>query len=77
MPYAVIEKMYSSLSLERQKEVYDFISFLMFFEKQKEAVNDSRNSYHKGFFDLFGCCDDDSFVEPEDMVAVDCEDELF
>ncbi len=61
MPYAVIEKMYSSLSLK----------------KQKETVKDIHNSYHEGFFNLFGCCDDDSFVEPEDMVAVDCEDDLF
>ena len=77
MPYTVIEKMYSSLSLEKQKEVYDFIRFLLFIDKSKNVVNDIRSSYSEGFFDLFGSCDDDSFVEPKDMVAVDCEDELF
>lgn len=35
MPYAMIEKMYSSLTSDKQEEVYDFICYL--FSKQEET----------------------------------------
>ena len=35
-------------------------------EKTTEA-KDHRSSYPEGYFDLFGSCDDDSFVEPEEL----------
>ena len=35
-------------------------------EKKSEA-KDHRDSYPEGYFDLFGSCDDDSFVEPEEL----------
>lgn len=75
MPYAVIENMYSSLTIEKQKEVYDYLCFLVSTDKKNEVVS-PESSYHKGFFDLFGI-NSDFPEEPVDMPPALNEDELF
>lgn len=42
MPYTVIQNMYDSLTVEKQKEVYDFICFLVSTSKDSddEALED-------------------------------------
>lgn len=35
--------------------------------EKKSETKDHRDSYPEGYFDLFGSCDDDSFVEPEEL----------
>ncbi len=71
-PYTAFEKvasMYASLNAEKQKEVYDFLSFLVSQNAKVKKNISPVDSYSKGFFDLFGTCKDDSFVEPNDCVA--------
>ena len=69
--------MYASLNAEKQKEVYDFICFLVSQNAEVKKNASPVDSYSKGFFDLFGSCTDDSFEEPKDCVAELREDELF
>ncbi|MBP5176513.1 MAG: hypothetical protein ILP07_11475 [Treponema sp.] len=69
--------MYASLNAEKQREVYDFLSFLVSQTADAKKPASPVDSYSKGFFDLFGSCTDDSFVEPNDCVAELREDELF
>ena len=69
--------MYASLNAEKQKEAYDFISFSVSQMPTKKKASSPKDSYSKGFFDLFGSCTDDSFEEPKDCVAELREDELF
>ena len=69
--------MYASLNAEKQKEVYDFICFLVSQNAEVKKNVSPVDSYSKGFFDLFGSCTDDLFEEPKDCVAELREDELF
>ena len=78
MPYATIENMYTSLTTEKQREVYDFLCFLVAQTNGTQSAQPSPiESYSEGFFDLFGSCTDETFVEPQDFVATINEDELF
>ena len=69
MPYAMIENMYNSLTIEKQRDVYDYLCFLVSRNSKKEAVPPER-AYHKGFFDLFGS-NADFPEEPSDMPPVE------
>lgn len=75
MPYAVIENMYSSLSLEKQKEVYDYLCFLIS-QNSKSRASSPEQSYHKGFFNLFGS-NNDFANEAVDLKPELDEEELF
>lgn len=75
MPYALVEDMYNSLTLEKQKEVYDFLCFLLSSNKKAHASS-PKESYHKGFFELFGS-NPDFPSTPEDMPPVLNAEELF
>ena len=45
MPYAVIQNMYDSLTAEKQKEVYDFICFLVSTSKDTEESLEDKEDY--------------------------------
>ena len=72
-----VATMYSALNEEKQKEVYDFLSFLFSQNIQTKKPLSPKDSYSAVFFDLFGSCTDESFVEPKDCVDELREDELF
>ena len=76
-PYSSIERMYSVLNVEKKKEVYDFLCFLVSQSTEITKPLSPKDSYSQGFFELFGSCTDNSFVEPEDHIAELSEDELF
>ena len=75
MPYAVIEDMYSTLTLEKQKEVYDFLCYLVS-DRAEKTKKSPKSSYHNGFFELFGS-NTDFPEETEDNPPVLDAEELF
>lgn len=45
---------------------------------EKSEPEDYSSSYQEGYFDLFGSCDDDSFVEPDELSwELESEKEFF
>ena len=76
-PYSAIEKMYTALTLDKQREVFDFLCFLTAQNAAPKQKTTPKESYSAGFFDLFGACSDETFVAPPDEAALLNEDELF
>lgn len=70
MPFSVIEDMYEYLTLEKQQELYDYLCFLVSKSGNLKSEHNSKNTYSKEFFTLFGKLQDSSFVEPEDSVEL-------
>jgi hypothetical protein len=77
MPYAAIEDIYETLSSEKQREVYDFISFLAAQASRKVSPSSPIESYSDDFSALFGSISDSTFVEPTDTACNDVAGELF
>ena len=53
-PYSAIEKMYTALTLDKQREVFDFLCFLTAQNAAPKQKTTPKESYSAGFFDLFG-----------------------
>lgn len=77
MPYKVIEDLYGALTVREQKEVYDFLCFLVSRRNNPLHSPAQVGQYSKGFFSIFGSLDDPSFEEPQDEELYEREDELF
>ena len=77
MPFYKVKNMFDTLTPEKQKEAYDFICFLIHTQDENLEFASSREAYSEGFFELFGRCKDETFVEPDDFPPSELEDELF
>ena len=71
MPYAVMVEEAKKLSYEEQLNLMAVLVDLMKSKNKTEASvtekKDYSDTYHAGFFDLFGSIDDTTFVEPEEL----------
>lgn len=70
MPYTMIEKMYTSLSVERQREAYDYICYLFTKDDNRHNISQTKKTYSQSLAE-FRSKYTDLLENPDEADAID------